>query len=82
MSILQQQVAAHFIARAKAQDMKGKKRDIAAVEFVTGAAAAAIAMHGNASKEWSQLSSMAFIVSLRGYSEVEKFAVDCKRVAL
>jgi hypothetical protein len=71
---LSRQVAAHFVGRADAQGMKGRARDRAAVEFLTGAAAAAAVMHGDDSPEWRALSALAFLASCRGYSEVARIA--------
>jgi hypothetical protein len=71
---LSARVAASFIARAKAQGMKGKARERAAIEFAVGAASAANEMHGQKSPEWSQLSGLAFLVAVRGYSEMERIA--------
>ena len=71
---LQQKVAAQFVSRANVQGMTGKKREVAAVEFVIGAAAAAAILHGEKSDEWSALSMLAFIVSTRGYAELVEVA--------
>lgn len=79
MSALQQKVAAHCVGRLNARGLKGKARDRAAIEFLTGAAAAAVSMHGDKSPEWSQLSMLAFFVSINGYREVEKVAEDATR---
>lgn len=63
-----------FISRASSQGLKGKARDRAAIEFFVGAAAYASIAFGASSKEWSTTSAVAFLVSLRGYVEVEALA--------
>lgn len=67
-----------FIARADAQQLKGKARDKAALEFACGAAAMVEALRdagtlysGNDSPD---VTPFAFLVSIRGYSEVLSFA--------
>lgn len=57
-----------------AQGFKGKARERAALEFCVGAAAA----HANRAG-WPALSMLAFLCSVRGYSEVERFAIDGTR---
>jgi hypothetical protein len=67
MSNISKRVAEHFVARMKAQNVSGTVRDRYAVEFMTGAAAAAVVIHGEDSKEWNALSMAAFMTSVRGY---------------
>ena len=69
-------VAKHFVDRAKAQQLKGKARDRAAIEFVCGAAATAAVIHGDKSDEWSALSMLAFFVSLEGFKHLEQRAAE------
>jgi hypothetical protein len=69
-------LAKQFISRAEAQGLKGKARDRAAIEFFVGASALAVAEHGGNSKAWGAVSSWAFLVSFRGYAEVEALARD------
>ena len=81
MSKLQQGVAQFGVYRMNAQSLKGKARDRAAIHFTCGAAAPAVVQYGDKSPEWSQLSMMAFFVSIHGYKELEKFAADATRQA-
>lgn len=65
-----------FVARAHNGEMKGKARDRAALEFIVGANAGAF--HAGNNDLCSHLQTIAFLVSVRGYSEVERLAKDAK----
>lgn len=60
-------VAQAFIARAKEQNLRGKARDGAALEFFCGAAAAQEGADNH-------LIALAWFVSHGGYREVERIA--------
>jgi hypothetical protein len=60
-----------FIERSKALGYRGKKRDDALIDYWTGAAMALTNVdHPDA--DWMR--QMAFIISVRGYSECERIA--------
>jgi hypothetical protein len=80
-------VAKVFLARAEALDMKGKKRDANALEFVCGAAEAARAIMEETDKsqapdaakklatlQFQGLEKCAFVVSVRGFSWLKEMA--------
>lgn len=71
---VRREVCAQFVKRSAALGLKGKARDRAAIEFLVGAAAFAVARFGEKSPEWCALSSAAFMVSIRGYAELEHLA--------
>ena len=61
------ELAKRFISRAKAQGMKGKARDRAAIEFFCGAIAVD-----------ERYSLAAFLVAARGFEGVEELAGEGK----
>ena len=60
-------VAKTFMLRAKAQGLKGKARDRAALEFFLGGAAALMT-----GADRDRLTALAWVVSVRGYAEIER----------
>lgn len=58
-------IAQAFVDRAKTQNMRGKKRDAAALEFFCGVATAD-----------ERFCGIAFLVCVRGYNEVEELAKE------
>jgi hypothetical protein len=68
--VIAERTCAHFVARALEQGLKGKARDRAAVEFMTGAAAYAAAAHGTDSVQWRTMSIAAFMTASRGYAYI------------
>ena len=68
---LNQQLAKQFIDRARMQQFKGKARDTAALEFFCGAAAAVELLDTDA---FGRVSTAEMLISVRGYSEVERLA--------
>lgn len=61
-----------FVARANDQCLKGKKRDVAALEFFLGAARAAQLTAGDAHPiTQGILSFAAFAIAIRGYGMIE-----------
>lgn len=69
-------LAQTFIKRAEERALKGRTRDKAAIEFYVGAAAYALAEHGEDSKEWNAAGLTAFLVASRGYAEVLDMAKE------
>lgn len=64
-------IAKQFVERSAALGYKGKARDNAAIDYIVGAAAALQAINH---EELGSVTAMAFIVSVRGYAEVIKYA--------
>lgn len=65
-------LAESFVNRAKELEYKGKKRDGAALDFWLGAAAWAYATGPADTADY--LTRLAWLISVRGYSEVELIA--------
>lgn len=62
-----------FIGRAELQELKGKKRDTAAIEFMCGAIAALDAV-GKVDEANHLAMVTAMLICTRGYDEVERIA--------
>lgn len=65
-------IASAFIERSKALEYKGKKRDNAALDYFIGAAKC-LELTGD-EETASYLGRLAWLISVRGYSEVETIA--------
>lgn len=63
-----------FVGRARSQGFKGKARDAYALEFFLGAYDATRRVLGDDAPLAKALSVFAFLISARGYSEVERRA--------
>ena len=69
-----QTLCVKFVERAEFQQLKGKKRDELAIEFLIGAATALQnAEHPEANHV---LNCVAMIIVVRGYAEVKRIAMD------
>jgi len=69
-----QTLCIQFVERAEHFEMKGKKRDERAIEFLVGAATAL--QNTNHEEAQHVLSCVAFIIAVRGYVEVKRIAMD------
>lgn len=65
-------LAKAFIARAEALNLKGVKRDTAALEFFVGAFEAFVIAGDQSKADWT--AKLCFLVSIRGYSEMANLA--------
>lgn len=69
-----QTLCVKFVERAEFQQLKGKKRDELAIEFLIGAATALqVSNHEEANHV---LNCVAMIICVRGYGEVKRIADD------
>lgn len=67
-----QTLCTRFVERAEHFDMKGKKRDEKAIEFLVGAASA---LQATDHPEYSHvINCVALIICVRGYAEVKRIA--------
>lgn len=71
-----QTLCVNFVERAEYLNLKGKKRDEAAIEFLVGAASALqITNHAEANHV---LTCVAMAICPRGYGEVKRIADEAK----
>lgn len=70
---LLKKLCASFVARSEAHGYRGKKRDEAALNYLIGAAMG-LEMAGLAEQSAVIGSALVYLVSVRGYEEVERLA--------